>query len=575
LSKFTNHQVAEVFANIADMLEIQGEIIYKILAYRKAADNILHLGRDINDVWREGRLREIPGVGQAIAEKIDELLRTGQLDFYERLKKEIPPGVVSLLSVPDVGPKTAKLLFERLGIDSITALEEAARAGKLRDLPGLGAKSEQKIIAGIEALSRRTRRIPLGTAWPVVEELLTALRQVPGVVQASAAGSLRRMRPTVGDLDLLVATAEPESVMAGFRSLPQVSEVMLSGTTKTSVLLHNGLQVDLRALEPARWGTALQYFTGSKEHNVRVREIAQDKGLSLSEYAFKRRDGTELLCAEEEAVYAALDLPWIPPELREDRGEIAAAREGRLPKMLELRDIKGDLHIHTTWSDGQASIAEMAEVARAQGYQYIAITEHSQSLGVAGGLAPEELRRQRTEIEAVNARYDDFRLLRGVEVEIRADGVLDLPDDLLAELDVVIASIHSSLRQPRDRITARLVAAMRNPHVDIIGHPTGRILGQRDETEVDMDEVLRVAAETSTILEVNSGPQRLDLDEVYIRRAVEMGIKLVVNSDAHQPNGLANMFYGVAMARRGWAEAKDVLNTWPLEELHKNLKRLV
>ena len=562
-----NRQVADILYDIADMLEIKGEIIYKSLAYRRAADNILNLGRDINDVWRDSELREIPGVGEALAKKLDELLGTGRLGYYEGLKEEIPPGVVAMLAIPDVGPKTAKLLFEGLALMSVADVERAAREGKLRDLPGLGVKSEANILAGIEALHRRSDRIPLGTAWPVAREILGALRAgCPPLQQATVAGSLRRMKATIGDIDLLVASDEPGAVMDCFVNLPMVEEVALRGSTKTSVILQNGLQVDLRVLEPARYGSLLQYFTGSQAHNVALRELSLDQGLSLSEYGFKR-DGEEILCSDEEIVYGTLGLPWIPPELRENRGEIEAARHGKLPKLIEMSDIKGDLHIHTNWSDGVGSIAEMAEAARARGYQYAVISDHTQSLGVAGGLTPERLRKQRAEINRLNEQFGDFRLLQGAEVEIKADGSLDFPDEVLSELDVVVASIHSGLRQERERITSRLISAMRNPHVDVIGHPLGRILGQREASAVDMDTVLKVAVETGTILEVNAIPDRLDLDDAHIRRAVGMGVRLAVDSDAHNAAGLAAMEYGIAIARRGWAEAKDVANSLSLNKL--------
>ncbi|MGQ9625618.1 MAG: DNA polymerase/3'-5' exonuclease PolX [Anaerolineae bacterium] len=572
--EITNRKVAQILYHIADMLEIKGEIKYKSLAYRRAADNILNLGRDIKEVWREGKLREIPGVGQALSEKIDQLLRTGRMEYYEGLKEEIPAGVVELLSIPDVGPRTAKLLWEKLGITSVAEVERAARLGLLRKLPGLGEKSEAKILAGVEALYRRSTRIPLGVAWPVAQELLETLREsCPAVLQASAAGSLRRMLATIGDLDLLASSREPEKVMDCFASLPQVAEVYLTGPTKTTVILQNGLQVDLRVLPPERYGSLLQYFTGSKEHNVLLRELAQKRGLSLSEYGFKR-DGEEILCPEEEDVYRTLGLPWIPPELREARGEIEAAKEGRLPNLIKLSDIKGDLHAHTNWSDGVGTVEEMARAAREVGYRYLVISDHSQGLGVARGLDPERLRHQRAEIERVRAlpEFRDFVLLQGVEVEIRADGTLDLPDEALAGLDVVVASLHSGLRQERERITERLIRAMRHPYVDIIGHPQGRIIGQREESAIDVDRVLAVAAETGTIMEVNANPSRLDLDDAHIRRAIELGVKLAVNSDAHNPGGLQVLSFGVATARRGWAEAKDVVNTLPPEELLKALK---
>ncbi len=569
----TNKEVAEILRRIADMLEIKGEIVYKALAYRRAADNIEYLGRDIEDVWREGKLLEIPGVGKSLAEKLDELLRTGRMSFYEELKEEIPPGVVSLLQVPEVGPKTAKLVWEKLGITSIQELERAAREGKLRTLPGLGVKSEAKILAGIEAFYRRSERIPLATALPVAKEIIKALKEAtPHALKVTAAGSLRRMKATIGDIDLLASSYQPEEVIEAFTHLPQVAEVSMKGPTKSTVFLHSGLQVDLRVLPPERYGSLLQYFTGSKEHNVALRGLALDMGLSLSEYGFKRGE-EEILCPEEEDVYHTLGLEWIPPELRENRGEIEAAKERRLPRLVELEDIKGDLHVHTNWSDGASTIEEIAEAARRRGYQYLVISDHSQGLGIAKGLTPERLREQRAIIDELNRRWSDFRLLQGAEVEIRADGSLDYPDEVLASLDLVIASIHTGLRQDRERITARVINAMRNPYVDIIGHPSGRILGQREESAVDMDEVLRVAKETGTILEVNGTPDRLDLDDVYIRRAVEMGVKLAIDSDAHNLYGLDSLEFGVAMARRGWAEPKDVVNTLPLEELLKVLKR--
>jgi len=569
---WNNHEVAQLLRRIADMLEIKGEIVYKSVAYRRAADNIANLGRDIRDVWREGKLRTIPGVGEALAKKLDELFRTGRLEYYEKLQEEIPPGVVSLLAIPDVGPKTAKLMWERLGILSVAEVEKAAREGLLRTLPGLGEKSEQRILRGIEMLYRRSERIPLGTALPVAQELLDALREVPETLRASAAGSLRRMCATVGDLDLLVSSYHPQAIMDAFVRLPQVAEVDLSGETKTTVILHNGLQVDLRVLPPERYGSLLQYFTGSKAHNVVLRGLALDRGLSLSEYGFKR-DGEEILCAEEEEVYHTLGLDWIPPELREDRGEVEASAEHRLPTLIELSDLRGDLHCHTNWSDGAASIEEMAQAAIARGYEYLVISDHTQSLGIARGLTPERLRKQREEIRRVDERYPNLRLLQGCELEIRADGTLDYPDDVLAELDVVVASVHSGLRQDRESLTSRLLAAVRNPHVDVIGHLTGRILGQRDPGDVDVEAVLREAARTGTIIEVNSIPDRLDLNDVYIRRAIELGVRLAINSDAHSVDGLGAVRFGVAMARRGWAEAKHVVNTYHLEGLLNSLRK--
>lgn len=558
----TNQQLAQTFTLIANLLEIKGEIIYKILAYRKAAEAFENLARDARDVWQEGKLTEIPGVGKAIAEKVDELLSTGKLEFLEKLSQEVPITLVELLQVPDLGPKKAALFWKQAGVTSLAELEAAARAGKLRGLPGMGEKSEAKIIAGLEALSRRSGRIPVGKAWPAYQRLAETLRAVAGVVAVEAAGSLRRRRATVGDLDILVATTDPAAVTAAFVNHPDVERVLGSGETKSSVEFRNGLRAQLWVHPPERFGTALQYGTGSKDHNVRLRELALKRGLSLSEHALTRSDGTEILCAREEDVYAALGLAWIPPELREDRGEIQAALNHALPELIRLEDMQAELHAHTTWSDGKLTMRELAHEALRRGKKVLAITDHSGSLGVAGGLSVEDLRRQRLELDTVQCELGDrLILLHGTEVEIRADGSLDFPDDVLAELDIVIASLHSSLRQPREKITERLLKVMRNPHVDIIGHPTGRLLPDREGADLDMDAVLQTALETGTALEINAHPSRLDLDDIYARRAVEMGILLSINTDAHSASDLDLLHFGIGAARRAWVRPADVLNT--------------
>jgi DNA polymerase (family 10) len=573
--RYTNRQVAEIFNQIADLSEIKGEVIYRVLAYRKAADSILNLGRDINEVWQEGNLREIPAVGQAIAEKIDELLSSGHMGFFDRLTSEVPLSLVEVLHIPDVGPKKTRVMWQELGLTSVAEVKAAAEAGRLRALPGFGAKSEAKILAGIQALARRaTQRVHMGVAYPAARDLVEALSRLPRVRRVTYTGSLRRYCPTIGDLDILAATDDAAGTMAAFHQLPQVETVLSGGETKTRVRLLNGLEADLRCMDEARWGTALQYFTGSQAHNVKLRELALKRGFSLNEYSLtprsadgKAEDGAELLCAEEEEVYRALGLPYIEPELREDRGEIEAALAGKLPGLVSIQDIRGEVHCHSTWSDGKASIEEMAAAAEARGYAYLVISDHSQSLGVTGGLTPERLRQQRTEIQAVQTRLPRLRLLQGIEVEIRADGALDFPDQVLAELDFVVASVHSGLRQDRDTMTARVVRAMRNPYVHAIGHPSGRLLTQREETALDLDEVLRVAAETSKMLEINAAPERLDLDSAYVRRAVELGVRLVINTDAHHPQHFDNLIFGVATARRGWAGPEHVANTLPLEAL--------
>jgi DNA polymerase (family 10) len=561
--KYSNRQLAEIFQKISDLLEIKGEVVYKTLAYRRAAENLTELGRDAYDIWQEGTLTDIPGVGKAIAEKIDELFSTGELEFLNKLESEVPPSLVEILQVPDVGPKKVALFWREAGITDLAGLEAAARAGELRQLPSMGAKSETKIIAGIESLARRTGRTPLGIVWPFAQELLIMLRQIPDVSAAEAGGSLRRMRATIGDLDLLAAAHDSSPVMDAFVNHPQVVHVLGHGKTKSSVEFDNGLRVQLWVHPPEHYGTALQYATGSKDHNVRLRELAIKQGLSLSEHALTRDDGTEILAAIETEVYAALGLPWIPPELREDRGEVQAAREGTLPNLITLEDINAELHSHSTWSDGVLSIQEMAEEAIARGYQTLAVTDHSRSLVIAGGLQVEELPKQRAEIHALQSQLGDrLLLLHGAEIEIRADGSLDYPDEVLASLDIVIASLHVSLRQPQEQVTARLLNAIRNPNVDIIAHPTGRLLPNREGADLDMDSILGAAAEHNVALEINAHPSRLDLEDIYARRAVEMGIPLCINTDAHSPADLEMLHFGVATARRGWVEAKHVINTW-------------
>jgi len=565
-----NQQVSEIFAAMADILAIQEESTYRIMAYRRAAENVAALGRPLEEVWRVGELETIPGIGKTLAAKMDELMRTGRLGAYEKLQAQVPAGVVAMLRVPDVGPRKAALFWKELGITSIEALEKAAREGRLRGLKGMGVKSEAKVLAGIEALKRRTGRTLLGVAWPLAWEMLDVLRQVPGVVRAAPAGSMRRMRETVGDLDLLIAAEDPAPVMARFRELDQVAEVLLSGFTKTTIRTHDGLQVDLRVLEPARWGTALQYFTGSQAHNIHLRALALERGFSLSEYSLKREDDTEILCATEEEVYVELGLPFIPPELREDRGEIEAALEGNLPDLIEPGDLRGDLHFHTTWSDGHHSLLEMARAAQARGLEYAVVADHSHSLGVVRGVTADGLRRQWVEIEEVNRKMGGtFRLLAGAEVEVLADGTLDFSDEVLAKLDLVVAAVHSGLRQGREQFTARTLAAIRNPHVDVIAHPTGRLIGEREGADLDLEAIFRAAAETGTALEINAHPSRLDLCDVHVRRAVELGVKLAINSDAHDVNGFGVLPFGVATARRGWAEPADVINTWSVRRLLK------
>jgi DNA polymerase (family 10) len=563
----TNKELADTFTLIANLMQIKGEVIYKILAYRKAADSLMDLSRDAQAIWEEGgvkALTEIPGVGKALAEKIEELIQTSQLDFLNRLTTEVPVSLASLLEVPDLGPKKVKLFWEELDIQTIDDLKQAAESGKLRGLAGMGPKSEAKILAGIESLGRRSGRTPLGKAWPLADALMQELRSVPGVEKVETAGSLRRWRETVGDIDILVASADPQPVMAFFTGLDRVSRVLGQGDTKSSVEFSNGMRAQVWVHPPEKFGTALQYATGSKDHNVKLREMALSKGLSLSEHALSPTDGgEEIFCADEEDVYQHLGLPWIPPELREDRGEVQAARDGDLPDLITGTQMVSQLHNHSTWSDGRASIREMAIAARSRGYKVLAITDHSYSLGIVSGMRPEDMAKQRVEIDEVQAELGDtIRLLQGIELEIRADGTLDFEDELLAELDLVVASLHVSLRQPRAQITERLLNAIRNPHVDIIGHPTGRQIPDREAADLDMDQIFGAAQASGVAMELNANPRRLDLKDTHVRRAIELGIPISINTDAHAIDHLDLVEYGLATARRGWAQADQVINAW-------------
>lgn len=568
----TNQQLSQIFSSIAGLLEIKGENTFKILAYRKAAETLQTLPREAENIYNEGgipALKTIPGIGQAIAEKIEELLQTGKLRFWDTLTTEIPPSLLDLLPIPDLGPKKIARFWRELGIVNIQQLEVAARTGQLQKLSGMGEKSEAKILAGIQALQRRRGRIPLGRARPFALEQVALLRTLPGVQRAEIAGSVRRWRDTVGDIDLVAAADDSAPVIAGFIGQRGIVNVRGQGATKASVEFDNGLRAQLWVHPPARFGTALQYATGSQAHNVALREHALKCGFSLSEHALTRLDtGEEILCANEEDVYGGLGLPWIPPELREAQGELAVLSSPRWQSLLTTEDIRAALHTHSQWSDGAASIEEMALAAIARGYKILAITDHSHGLGITQGVRPEDLPRQRAEIVAVQQKLgNQILLLHGAEVDIRADGSLDYPDEVLAQLDVVVASLHVSLRQPKAEITARLLKAIHNPHVDIIGHPSGRLLPDRDGADLDWDVVMAAAAEYNTALEINANPRRLDLSDVYARRAAEMGIRLSINTDAHAPEHFDFLPYGVSVARRAWLTATQVLNTLGNEAL--------
>jgi len=568
-----NLELSRIFEQIARILRIKGENPFKIRAYEKIALVLENLPIDIETIYSQGGLNNIPGVGEGIAKKIEEFLTTGKLEYYEKLKETIPSGVIELLDISEVGPKTAKLLYEQLGVDNIEKLEKAVRQHQIKDLLGMGEKSETNILRGIELYKRRKERVLLGTALPLAEEIVKNLSRLDETDKISFAGSLRRKKETIGDIDILVTSQKPEKVMKTFTSLPQVSEILAEGPTKSSVITKDDIHVDVRVVDPISFGAALQYFTGSKAHNIRLRELAVKRGLKINEYGvFDQKTEGRITGKEEEEVYRILDLPFIPPELREDRGEIEAAQENKLPQLIEYPQIKGDLHLHTKWSDGAHTIRQMAEAAKKKGYKYIAITDHSQSLKFAGGLTEERLREQVEEIQKLNQELDDFTVLTGIEVDIKSDGSLDFSDEILSKLDVVVAAIHSGFKQESKIITERIIKAMQNRFVSIIAHPTGRLIGYRESYQVDINEMIKVASETGTILEINAHPERLDLNDVYCRMAKDKGVQLAIETDAHSIDGLEFMNLGVDVARRGWLEEKDIINTLPLDKLLKRLK---
>jgi DNA polymerase (family 10) len=568
-----NLELSQIFEQIAKILKIKGENHFKIRAYEKITLVLENLPIDIETIYQQGGLNNIPGVGTGIAKKIEEFLTTGKLEYYEKLKETIPTGVIELLDIPEVGPKTAKLLYEKLEVDNIEKLERAIKEHQIKDLPGMGEKSETNILRGIELYKRRKERFLLGRALPLAEEMVESLSQLKETNKISFAGSLRRKKETIGDIDILVTSQNPEKIMKTFTSLPQVREILSEGPTKSSIITKDDLHIDVRVVEPVSFGAALQYFTGSKAHNIKLRELALKRNLKINEYGvFEVESGNRIAGEKEEEVYQALNLPFIPPELREDRGEIEAAQENRLPQLIEYSQIKGDLHLHTKWSDGAHTIKQMAEAAQKIGYKYIAITDHSQSLKFAGGLIEERLREQVEEIQKLNQELKDFTILSGIEVDIKSDGSLDFSDEILSKLDVVIAAIHSGFKQESKIITERIIKAMQNRFVNIIAHPTGRLIGYRESYQVDINEMMEVAAKTGTILEINSYPERLDLNDIYCRMAKEKGVQLAIETDAHSIEGLTFMDLGVAVARRGWLEEKEVINTLPLDKLLKRLK---
>jgi DNA polymerase (family 10) len=562
-----NSQVATVLYEISEILTIKGDR-FRSRAYSMASQRVTALTEDIREVAERGELEQIPGVGESIAQTIEEYLETGESTVLQELRESLPQGVPEMITLEGVGPKIAMRLHNELGVVGIKTLEEAAKQHRIRELKGFGAKKEENILKAIEERRSRSTRFLLGEVLPVIQGMLTYMGDCPAVRRVEMAGSARRRKETVGDLDVLVSSTEPEKVTAHFVSMPPIERVLAQGPTKSTVVLESMLQVDLRVIPPGSYGAALQYFTGSKEHNVKLRTIGVKAGFKLNEYGLFGRDNNELVAAEEEArIYEALGMRWIPPELRENAGEIEAAIEDRLPDLVTLDDVRGDLHVHTEWSDGHASIEEMAAKAAEMGFEYIAVTDHTRALGIANGLDDERLMEQMAEVRRVDEEHPEIRVLAGTECDILRDGRLDISDEVLAELDWVVAAIHSGFKTEEQAMTNRVIEAIRNEHVDTLAHPTGRLIQRRSPYALDLDAIFEVAADRGVMMEINCYPERLDLSDVDSRRAKEHGVMMTLGTDAHTPSELDFLPLGVAVARRGWLEAGDVANTLSVDEL--------
>jgi len=568
-----NLEVSELLNEIADYLEFADEP-FKVRAYKKAALLIEGLSEDIGQVWKENRIEELPGVGEGIAKKIDEFLRTGKLKYLGELKKKTPVDMEQLGTIEGIGPKTILKLYKQLKVKTVADLEKAAKQGKIQQIEGLGPTVEQNILKSIEFARKTSERVPLGFALSSAEEVVKMLKTLKEVNRVSIAGSTRRMKETIGDIDILATTRVPEKVVDFFTKMQNVADVLAKGPTKSSVRLKEGIQVDLRVLDDNIFGAALLYFTGSKEHNILLRRIAIEKGFKLSEYGlFDKRTDKLVAGKTEEEVYKKLGLGYIEPEIREDEGEIELAQHHMLPKLIGYSDIKGDLQMHTKWSDGSNSIEEMALAAKNLGYGYICITDHTGKLAIAHALDEKRIIEQRKEIEKVNKKLEGIIVLQGVEVNITADGDLDMGDKVLKELDIVVASIHSGFKNTKEKITKRMLKAMENENVDIIAHPTGRLITKREPYEIDLDAVFESAKKTNTVMEINSYPERMDLRDSHVRAAVKAGLKLVISTDAHNADQLHFIKLGIGTARRGWVTKNDVINTRSLKEMIRCLKR--
>lgn len=570
-----NADVGAAFDEIADLLELEEANRFRVRAYRKAARVVRDLGRDVATMVRAGEdLTELPGVGDDLAAKIREVASTGGCALLRELRRHTSPALVRLLTIPGLGPKRVRALNDTLGVRTIDQLARAARAGRIRELAGFGEKSEQNILRALVSRAGASGRLSLAVAAQYAESLATYLRATPGVGAVVVAGSYRRCRETVGDIDILVTAGSGSKAVDRFTEYDEVADVSSRGTTRSTVRLRSGLQADLRVVPKVSYGAALHYFTGSKAHNIAVRQLGQEAGLKINEYGVFR-DDKRVAGATEESVFASVGLPWIPPELREDRGEIEAARSGQLPRVVELTDLRGDLHSHTTATDGRNTLREMAFEAQRRGFEYLAVTDHSQRVRMVHGLDAERLLAQIAEIDCLNRELKGLTLLKGIEVDILEDGRLDLPDDVLGRLDVVVGSVHSYFGLSKEKQTARLLRAMDRPHFSILGHPTGRLISQREPIEVDLPRVLRHARERGCFVELDSHPERLDLNDVHCRLAKEQGVMVSINSDAHAIQDFDNLRFGVGQARRGWLEKCDVLNARPLAELRTLLARTI
>lgn len=571
---FDNPAVAKVLDAVGDLLEISGGDKFRFLSYHRAAHALRAFPEDVMVLAAEDRLTDVPGIGKKLAASIITLVQSGTFPELEAITSELPGTLVELVQVPGLGPKKAKVLFEQLGIASVDDLESAIAVGRLAGLAGFGAKTVENLTAGIDAFRRHQQRALIADVLPLAEKIVSALREVDGVVHAAFAGSLRRRCETVGDIDVVVASDRADAVMEAARGLPRTERVLASGETKTSVVITGGLQVDVRVVAPGQYGAALQYFTGSAEHNVALREFARSRGLKVNEYGvFRIEDDVRVAGATEDEVYAVLGMATPPPEIRENAGEIEAAREGRLPRLLEIGDVRGDLHLHTNATDGTSTAEQNRTKAAELGYEYIAITDHAADLRMVGGLGLDALRRQWELIDELNARGNGPHLLKGIELNIDDDGGVDYDQDVLARFDIVLASLHSGWGQPRDVATRRVLRAMENPLIDVVSHLTGRVLRRRDPIDLDIEAVMAKAAETGTALELNCYPDRLDLDDTHLRMAKHAGVPITLGTDSHEVTQLGYMAYGVGQARRGWIEPADVLNTLSFGDLRARLKR--